>query len=106
MKPSRSSLDRVLHLARGANSRETEEESSGLPPGLATRIAAQWAASHPGFRPAVLWERLSYAGLAVAIAVSVAAGALHHKPEPVDFGNDDSVIPDLLNAEIASEPSA
>ena len=106
MKPSRSSLDRVLHLARGAAPRDAGEQSQEpLPPGLATGIAARWAASRV-VKPALIWERLSYAGLAVAIAVCVTAGVIHRQPEAAELTTDEISFPDLLNADITGDPSA
>ena len=71
MKPSPDSLTRLVEKARTAPPPETEEPL--LPQGAATRIAARWASERPGGSAAVLWERLSYAGLAVALLTGTAA---------------------------------
>lgn len=78
MKPNKQALDDLLASARSVPmSEDTGGESATLPPGLATRIAARWAA-----RPsdAQVWERLTATGLAAALVVCGSAALLRPKP--------------------------
>ena len=101
MKPSRPSLARLLEKARTAPPPGTTEESP-LPPGTATRIAARWAATRPAPSTAALWERLSCAGLAVALLTGVTAFTL--RPSAPDESAAAEVLPDLLHATLSNEP--
>ena len=97
MKPSPDSLTRLIEKARTAPPLETEE--APLPSGTATRIAARWTGERPGISPALLWERLSYAGLAVALLTSAAAFYLK-PPAPSATTTAAEILPDLFTATI------
>ncbi len=92
------SLDRLLQKARTAPPPALPLEEP-LPPGAATRIAARWAAARS---PIVLWERLSYAGLAVALAVSGVSFSLG--PPAAEETAAAEAMPDLFSATITDEP--
>ena len=101
MKPSPDSLTRLIEKARTAPPPETEETL--LSPGAATRIAARWAAERPGISPGVLWDRLSYAGLAVALLTG--AAAFYLKPPAASATSTAATtgaetLPDLFTATI------
>lgn len=97
MKPSPDSLTRLIEKARTAPPRGAEELT--LPPGTATRIAASWAAERPRVSAAVLWERLSYAGLAVALLTGAVAFYLK-PPAPSATTTAAEILPDLFTATI------
>ena len=101
MKPHRA-LTRLIESARRATPPDAPEEGP-LPPGAATRIAARWIAARPGIAPVVLWERLSYAGLAVALLAGGASVFLHQPPPPQESASAE-VMPDLFSATITDSP--
>lgn len=98
MKPSRESLTRILRAARTAPP-PAESAEQPLPPGTATRIAARWAASASS---AWVWERLSYAGLAVALLVS--GISFSRRPVVQDEDPEQYTAPDLFTAVLTEEP--
>lgn len=57
-----------------------EEEAAANPPGMATRIAARWAAGALSPPTPVLWERVTAATLVVSLLICGSASWLRPKP--------------------------
>lgn len=79
MKPNKQVLEDLIASARQTPATPQSDAGEPLPPGLATRIAARWAA-----RPSAsqVWERAAAVGFVCAIIVCASA-ALFRPRQPV-----------------------
>lgn len=96
------SLHRLLQKARTAPP-PAVPDAEPLPPGAATRIAARWAAARPAI---VLWERLSYAGLAASVVVSACSFGMRPRShaESVALPAGEISLADLMDAPFDPSP--
>lgn len=81
MKP-----DRFQQFIAAARRGRPQERPLPLPPFLAIRVAASWAATPRSPHLARLWERLCWWGAGTAVAICLATGVLQSsRPEPTGF---------------------
>ena len=92
MKNTHRTWERLAALARHAPARD---EDNGVPPGFATRVAAQ-AFAAPSPSPWGLLERFALRGLLAALALSAAAAA-YNFTGPSGDRDDDLVAADTVS---------